>query len=129
LWDIKSGECLKILPQPSHLIRGVAFSPKGKLLASISHQTIKLWDVATGECLTTLQSHTSQIYAIAFSSDGETLASCSMDSTIKIWDVKTCQCLKSLRSKRPYEGMNITGTTGLTVAEKATLKALGAVEE
>ncbi len=129
LWDIKSGECLKILPQPSHLIRGVAFSPKGKLLASISHQTIKLWDVATGECLTTLQGHTSQIYAIAFSSDGETLASCSMDSTIKIWDVKTCQCLKSLRSKRPYEGMNITGTTGLTVAEKATLKALGAVEE
>ncbi|HAJ63167.1 MAG TPA: hypothetical protein DCP31_31325, partial [Cyanobacteria bacterium UBA8543] len=129
IWDIESGECLKILSQPSHLIRAVAFSPKSRLLASISHQTIKLWDVTTGECLITLQGHTSQIYSIAFSSDGEILASCSMDSTIKIWDVKTCECLKTLRSKRPYEGMNITGVTGLTEAEKATLKALGAVED
>jgi hypothetical protein len=29
---------------------------------------------------------------------------------------------------RPYEGMNITGVKGLTEAEKATLKALGAIE-
>jgi hypothetical protein len=29
----------------------------------------------------------------------------------------------------PYEGMNITSVTGLTEAEKATLKALGAVED
>jgi hypothetical protein len=32
-------------------------------------------------------------------------------------------------SDRPYEGMNITGVKGLTEAEKATLKALGAVED
>lgn len=29
---------------------------------------------------------------------------------------------------RPYKGMNITGVKGLTEAEKATLKALGAIE-
>jgi hypothetical protein len=28
----------------------------------------------------------------------------------------------------PYEGMNITGVKGLTAAEIATLKAIGAVE-
>jgi WD40 repeat protein len=128
LWDIKSGECLRIFPQNSHLIRAVAFSPDGRLLANMSHQRVGLWDVNTGECFKTLQGHTSQIYAIAFSSDGETLVSCSMDSTIKLWDVNTGECLKTLRSKRPYEGMNVTGVTGLTEAEKATLKALGAVE-
>jgi hypothetical protein len=32
-------------------------------------------------------------------------------------------------SDRPYEGMNITGVKGLTAAEIATLKALGAVED
>jgi WD40 repeat protein len=52
-----------------------------------------------------------------------------MDSTIKIWDVKTGACLKTLRSKRPYECMNITAVTGLTEAEKSTLRALGAVED
>jgi hypothetical protein len=33
-----------------------------------------------------------------------------------------------VRSPRPYEGMNITSITGLTAAQKATLKTLGAVD-
>jgi hypothetical protein len=42
--------------------------------------------------------------------------------------VQTGECLRTLRSARPYERMNITGATGLTAAQVATLKALGAVE-
>lgn len=57
------------------------------------------------------------------------MASGSGDGTIKRWDVKTGECLKTLISERPYKGVNIKGVTGLTEAEKATLKALGAVEE
>jgi hypothetical protein len=34
-----------------------------------------------------------------------------------------------LRADRPYEGMNITGTTGLTAAQKQALKALGAIAD
>jgi hypothetical protein len=45
-----------------------------------------------------------------------------------LWDVETGECLRTLRAERLYEGMNITGVTGLTEAQKATLKALGAVE-
>ena len=30
--------------------------------------------------------------------------------------------------ERPYEGMNISGVTGITEAQKASLKALGAIE-
>jgi WD40 repeat protein len=56
------------------------------------------------------------------------LASASQDETIKLWDAKTGDCLKTLAVPKPYEGMNITGVTGLTDAQKATLKALGAVE-
>ncbi|MBW4476502.1 MAG: hypothetical protein KME54_06420 [Tolypothrix brevis GSE-NOS-MK-07-07A] len=37
--------------------------------------------------------------------------------------------LKTLKSDRPYENMNIIGVKGLTDAEIATLKALGAVED
>jgi transcriptional regulator with XRE-family HTH domain len=39
------------------------------------------------------------------------------------------ECLQTLRADRPYERMNITGATGLTEAQKASLRALGAVEE
>lgn len=56
------------------------------------------------------------------------LSSSSEDETIKFWDVKTGQCLKTLRNPRPYEKMDITGVTGLTEAQKATLISLGAVE-
>ena len=129
LWNIHASECLKTLQAHTDRVRAVAFSPDGQTLASASSdQTVKLWDIDTDECLKTFQGHTDSLRSVAFSPDGETLASSSRDETIKLWDVKTGECLKTL-SDRPYEGMNITGVTGLTEAEKATLKALGAVED
>ncbi len=59
---------------------------------------------------------------------GPQLASGSFDETIKLWDLETGECLQTLRADRLYEGMNITGVTGLSEAQKATQKALGAVE-
>ena len=76
----------------------------------------------------TLQGHTSFVWSAAFSPDNQTLASGSEDETIKLWDVLTGKCFKTLKAPRPYEGMNITGVTGLTEAEKNTLLALGAIE-
>jgi WD40 repeat protein len=66
--------------------------------------------------------------SVAFSPDGQTLVSGGQDGAIKLWEVETGKFLKTLRADRPYESMNITGATGLTEAQKATLKALGAVE-
>lgn len=55
--------------------------------------------------------------------------SSSADETIKLWDVKTGECLNTLRLDHPYERMNITGVTGLTEAQKASLRVLGAIED
>jgi WD40 repeat protein len=76
----------------------------------------------------TLRGHSDKVWSVAFSRDGQTLISGSQDETVKIWNVKTGECLKTLVAARPYEGMNITGVTGLTEAQKAMLKTLGAVE-
>jgi WD40 repeat protein len=51
-----------------------------------------------------------------------------LDETIKIWDIQTGACLNTLHVERPYEDMNITGVTGLSEAQKETLKTLGAIE-
>ena len=129
LWDTSSGQCRKTLHSHTDWVRSVNFSPQGNILASSSDdQTLKLWDTSTGQVLKTLQGHMIWVWSVAFSPDSKTLASGSEDGTIKLWDVLTGECVKTLRSKRPYEGMNITGVTGLSEAQKSTLKALGAVE-
>ena len=56
------------------------------------------------------------------------LASASQDETIRLWDVHSGVCLQTLRTPGPYAGMNIKSVTGISEAQKAALKALGAVE-
>ncbi|MDQ2097059.1 MAG: NACHT domain-containing protein [Tychonema bourrellyi B0820] len=129
LWDVRSGECFQILQGHTDWISSVAFSSSSEILVSGSVDgTVRLWDISTGECLKILQGHTSRINSVAFSSNGKIIAACSRDGTIRLWDFQTGECIKILKSDRPYEEMNITGVTGLTEVEKATLKALGAVE-
>jgi WD40 repeat protein len=130
LWDVETGHCRQVVQAHNGQVLCVAFHPDGSLLASgSSDQTVKIWQVETGNCLNTLEGHTNWIYAIAFSPEGDYLATGSEDETIRLWDVKTGECLKTLRVKRLYEGMQITDITGLTDAQKAALKALGATEE
>jgi WD40 repeat protein len=86
-----------------------------------------VWEVSSGACLKTLHSHPGRIWAVVFSPDGSMVMSGSEDRTILCWNVRTGECVNRVRN-RLYEGMNITGITGLTEAQKATLRALGAVE-
>jgi WD40 repeat protein len=129
LWDVSTNQCLKTFLGHTSWVLSVAFSPQGHILASGSvDQMVKLWDISTGQCLKSLQGHTHWIRSVAFSPDGQTLLSGSEDGTVKLWDVLTGECLKTFRNERPYEGMNISGVTGLTEATIASLKALGAIE-
>jgi WD40 repeat protein len=132
VWEVHTGQCQKTLQRQTRQTswgESPVISPDGQLLAGGSDDsTVGLWEVSTGQCLKTLQGHTDKVWSVAFSSDGQTLVSGSQDETVKIWNVKTGECLKTLRADRPYEGMNITGITGLTQAQVAMLKTLGAVE-
>ncbi|MEH2149824.1 WD40 repeat domain-containing protein [Nostoc sp.] len=129
LWDLQTWECLRILQGHAGGLYAVAFDPSGQRLVSGSFDhTIRLWDLQTGECLRVLQGHTGGVWTLAIRSDGQTLASSSNDRTIKLWDVTTGRCIKTLMADRLYKGMNIKGATGLTEAQKFTLKALGAIE-
>ncbi|MCC5643950.1 LuxR C-terminal-related transcriptional regulator [Nostoc sp. CHAB 5824] len=130
LWDIRDGKCIKTLRGHTNRVWSVTFSSDGQTLASGSDdKTVKLWDTRNGQYIKTLQGSNSWVPSVDFSPDGRTLASGSQDETIQLWDVLTGEPLKTLRSLRPYEGMNITGVTGLTAAQLVTLKALGAVED
>jgi WD40 repeat protein len=71
-------------------VRGLAFSPGGKRLASGSEDmTARLWDVSTWKAEPPLAGHTDGVTAVAFSPDGKRLATASEDHTAKVWDVET----------------------------------------
>jgi len=78
-------------------VRGVAFSPDGRLLATAStDMTARLWDPATGECVRTLTGHAAGLRGVAFSPDGRLLATASTGKTARLWDPATGECVRTL---------------------------------
>lgn len=119
----------RVLHQHTSWVLALAFSPDGATLASGSVDcTVCLWEVASGALRAVLTGHTETINGVAFSPDGSTVFSCGYDGTIKAWDVQTSACVATLQLEGPYAGMNISGVSGITEAQRAALKALGAVE-
>jgi WD40 repeat protein len=81
-------------PLPGHHVpvRGMAFSPDGRRLASAGNdRMVKVWDVATGKALLTLEGSGEEYgVAVTFSPDGRFLAAVAEEGrTIKLWEAQT----------------------------------------
>ncbi|KAI9130375.1 eIF2A-related protein [Acaryochloris sp. CCMEE 5410] len=131
-WDTKTWKLLQTLTGHTAQVTRIDFSPSGRRLASGSYdRTIKIWDVETGHCQQTLTGHTQIITNLAFhpieTGDKCLLASASEDETLRIWNILSGECEHVLKPERPYEGMNVAGTTGLSSAQIKSLQSLGAV--
>jgi WD40 repeat protein len=76
-----------------------------------------------------LTGHQQSIESICYSPDLQLLFSTSQDETIKSWNLQTQQCIQTLVLPKPYQKMNITGSSGLSLATHNTLLSLGAVTD
>ncbi|MEG3987158.1 NB-ARC domain-containing protein [Microcoleus sp. S28C3] len=128
IWDVQTGICLQTLQgHQGWVFSAVFFSDNQTVASASSDRSLKVWNSQTGECLKTLEGHTNWVWTVAVSPDGRQLISTSEDESIRIWDLPTETCLAVLKPKRPYEGMQIAGIGGLTLAQEANLRELGAI--
>ena len=129
VWDMRSGERVRVLSGHSGMVSTVAWGSTGEVLVSgDSAGLLRWWDRHSGECLRVCQAHQGTIQRLRLSSDGKCLASCGDDGAIHLWDVEDGDLLRTLQQDRPYERLEISEVKGLTLAQKASLRALGAIE-
>jgi WD40 repeat protein len=98
-WDLATGRprWVRISAATSKL-RGVAYSPDGRLIATADNEaTITLWDAPGGTPMRRLRGHRRLVSWVAFRGDGRRLASASWDQTARVWDVDTGHALVTLR--------------------------------
>src|SRR6266516_4883473 len=121
VWDAHSGERHPAWEAGSSALAGhpgvvsaLTWAPSGELvLSGGSDGRLRWW----------------KVQSVRLSIDGSRLASCGDDGSILLWDLHSSEHLQTLRRDRPYERLNISGIRSLTEAQKATLRALGAVED
>jgi WD40 repeat protein len=99
LRDLASGQERVLRGEHGSMVRAVAFSADGRLLATgagwerAQVGEVKVWDVASGEERAQFSGHTQAVFGVAFAPDGRTLASVSggleLGGQIWVWDLTT----------------------------------------
>ncbi len=134
LWDISSRK-QHVATAPAHqqrdeylpdesVVRSLAFSPDGKLLASGGRldYLVKLWDVASGKHVATFSADKGSITSLAFSPDGKLLASYDPGGTVVLYDVASRKRIAEIDA---HEGASVAAGNEVAFSPDGKLLATG----
>ena len=116
VWDLESGQCLRMLEGHKNSVRCVSITPDGRrAISGSSDCTLRVWDLENGHCLRTLEGHSEYdpqvrrfktigghsylVNCVSITPDGKVAVSGSSDYTLRVWDLESGQCLGT-----PLEG-------------------------
>jgi len=100
LWDLATGECVRVLKGHENDVSAIAVSPDGQLALSGSlDNTLRLWDLVTGKCLRVLKEHENNVTAVAVTPDGQSILS-GGGKELRLWDIETGKYLRRFRGHK-----------------------------
>lgn len=100
LWDVATGKRRFTLTGHRSHVTSAAFSPDGKLLASVSaDDTIRLWDLSAGKTIRAIKQKGSGFSKVYFTPDGKSLVTSGTDDGIRLWDVVTGKQIRILKTR------------------------------
>jgi WD40 repeat protein len=101
LWDVDTGQCLKVLAGHERPVNAVTFNSTGNLLVSTSADlTVRTWNIKTGECIHILEGHDNWLWAVAISPDDSLIASGGDDQVVRLWELSTGICVGEYKEHR-----------------------------
>ena len=114
IWEVSSGKEVAALFGHTAISSELAFSPDGRMLASISGGSqnrgdpgLRIWDVGTGKPLRHLKTGPGGGLRIAYLPDGRSIVTAGMDGLALVWDVS------DLADRRPPELPDAKGLEAL----------------
>jgi WD40 repeat protein/serine/threonine protein kinase len=114
IWDVATGQVLHTLRGHTQNVMGVAFSPDGRTLASVSGSSLTvpqtaskpgeliLWNTATGERIRNVTGHAGPLTGVGYNPVGNLIATSSWDRTIRLWDAVTGDLRHSLAGHQDW---------------------------
>jgi WD40 repeat protein/transcriptional regulator with XRE-family HTH domain len=130
VWQVQNGQGVRTLSGHPGSVSALSWAASEEVVVSGgSDGRLRWWQVESGQCVRVREAHQGTVQALKVSPNESLLASCGDDRAIMLWDLESGEHLRTLRRDRPYERLNITGIRGLSEAQKASLRALGAFEE
>jgi WD40 repeat protein/3',5'-cyclic AMP phosphodiesterase CpdA len=90
LYDLATGELVRVLSGHRGQVWGLAFSsPGGILVTGSTDGSAKVWKIATGELQQSFSDHAGPVWDVALSPDQALTAVASHDHTVRVWDTLT----------------------------------------